>query len=134
MTSEGEDREAVVLRAVAIGDGAALVEALETGGDANARDRWGVPALAIAAGRGDLETLHLLLAHSGDPNLASTVGNTPLMIAAARSRLEVARALLAAGADPAAHNDWGLNASDWAQWAQDPADMRALIAEHGSEV
>lgn len=133
MTSEDEDRGSDVLTAVASGDSTKLAKALEAGGDANARDRWGVPALAIAAGRGDREALGLLLAHGGDPNLASTVGNTPLMIAAARSRHEVARALLDAGANPAATNDWGLTASDWAQWANDPADMRALFLGQESQ-
>lgn len=133
MSSEGKDRNSDVLRAVANGDSPALAKSLESGGDANARDRWGVPALAVAAGRGDLESVRLLLAHGGDPNAASKAGNTPLMVAAARGRLDAARALLTAGADPSAGNDWGRKAADWAQWAQNPAEMRALIAEHESQ-
>ena len=132
--ASGQDKGASdVVRAVLGGDRVVLARALEAGGDANARDRWGVPALAIAAGRGDLQALRLLLDRGGDPNRGSQVGNTPLMVAAARGRLEAARALLAAGADPAADNDWGLKAADWAQWARDPAEMRALLAEHGSQ-
>lgn len=133
MASDGEEGVSDVMKALLGGDRMALAEALETGGDANARDRWGAPALAIAAGRGDVEAVSLLLAHGGDPNLASTVGNTSLMIAAARGRLEAARALLDAGADPAAANDWGHNASDWAQWAKDPAEIRALFADRESQ-
>ena len=53
--------------------------------------------------------------------------------AAARGRLESARALLNAGADPVAVNDWGHNASDWAQWAKDPAEIRALFADRESQ-
>jgi ankyrin repeat protein len=53
-----------------------------------------------------------------------------LMIAASRGRPDVARALLAAGAQPSATNSWGLSAVDWAQWSKDPAEMRALFAEH----
>ena len=129
MTSDEEEGVSDVVKAVRGGDRMALAEALETGGDANARDRWGAPALGIAAGSGDLEAVRLLLAHGGDPNLASKVGNTPLMIASARGRLEAARALLDAGADPVAANDWGHTAFDWAQWATEPAEMRALLAD-----
>ncbi len=133
MTLNGEDSVSDVLRASAGGDGQALAKALETGGDPNAKDRWGAPALSIAAGRGDIEAVRLLIEHGGDPNLASAVGNSPLMIAAARGRPEVARALLKAGAKPAATNDWGLSAVDWAQWAKVPAEMHALIVDHESK-
>lgn len=130
MTQHGEDSASDVLSAVTAGGSTALAKALEAGGDANARDRWGAPALAIAAGRDDLESVHLLLEHGADPNLASAVGNSPLMIAAARGRPEVARALLDAGANPAAANIWGLSVQDWAQWAKDAAEIRALLAGH----
>jgi ankyrin repeat protein len=121
------------VRAVAGGDHAALAKALESGGDPNAKDRWGAPALCVAAGRSDLEAVRLLIEQGGDPNLASSVGNSPLMIAAARGRPEVARALLDAGAKPAATNDWGLSAVDWAQWAKDPGEMHALLVSQESE-
>jgi len=130
MRHEGEQS---ISDAVVGGDATALAKTLESGGDPNARDRWGTPALGIAAGRGDLEAVRLLLAHGGDPNLASPVGNSPVMIAAARGRPEAARALLEAGANPSAANDWGLNALDWGQWAKDPADIRALFAGHESQ-
>lgn len=133
MTSEGGETDSNVQGALIGGDTEALAHALQTGDDPNARDRWGVPALGIAAGRGDLEAVRLLLEHGGDPNLASTVGNSPLMIAAARGRQEVARLLLDAGAKPAATNDWGFSAVDWAQWATDPAEMRAVLADQASE-
>jgi uncharacterized protein len=133
MTDEGEKTVSDVLRAVTNGDGRALAKALEAGGDPNERDRWGIPALGLAAGLGDLEAVRLLLEHGADPNLASAVGNSPLMIAAARSRSAVVRALLDAGARPTATNDWGLGAADWAQWAKDPAEMKALLIDHASQ-
>jgi len=133
MTLNGEDSVSDVLRALAGGDIQALAKELEAGGDPNAKDRWGAPALSLAAGRGDIEAVRLLIEHGGDPNLASAVGNSPLMIAAARGRPEVARALLEAGAKPAATNDWGLSAVDWAQWAKVPAEMHALLVSQESE-
>ena len=131
MTSTEETEGSAVLQALAAGDHKALAEVLAAGGDVNDKDRWGVPALGLAAGRGDLEAMRLLLDHGGDPNLASAVGNAPLMIAAARGQTEAVRALLAAGANPGTSNDWGLSAADWARWAKDPIEMRALLAEAG---
>ena len=133
MISNGKDSASDVLRALAGGDCQALAAALESGGDPNAKDRWGAPALCVAAGRGDLEAVRLLMEQGGDPNLANGVGNSPLMIAAARGRPDVARTLLEAGANPAATNDWGLSATDWAQWAKDPAEMHALLVGHDSK-
>lgn len=133
MTEVGEDSVSEVLTALTGGDRKALAKALEAGGDPNVKDRWGGPALGIAAARGDLEAVRLLLEHGADPDLASAVGNSPLMIAAARGRPDVAQTLLEAGATPTATNEWGLKAEDWAQWAKDPAEMRALFASHGRQ-
>jgi len=130
MTDQGEHSVSDVSTAVARGDHKALAKALESGADPNSRDRRGGPVLGLAAARGDLGSVRLLLERGADPNLVSEVGNSPLMIAAARGRLDVARALLEAGAKSNATNSWGLSAVDWAQWANDPAEMRALIAEH----
>lgn len=127
MAADGSDAQGSVVETVQRGDSEALSMALESGADPNEKDRWGTPALGLAAGRGDLEVVRLLLAGGGDANLASAVGNTPLMIAAARGRKEAVQALLEAGADPSASNDWGLTAADWAKWAPDSADMRALV-------
>jgi ankyrin repeat protein len=129
MTSNGEGAESNVLQALARGDRQALAEALQSGGDANAKDRWGTPALSLAVGRGDLEAVGRLLEHGGDPNLTCAVGNSPLMVAAARGQPEIARTLLKAGAKTDAANDWGLSAVDWAQWASDSAEMHALLVE-----
>jgi ankyrin repeat protein len=132
MSGEGDVSGADTLQAVAKGDGRGLAEALEAGADPNGRDRWGVPVLAVAAGRGDLEAVRLLIHHGADPNLASTVGNSALMTAAARGHADVARLLLEAGANPDAANTWGLRAADWSQWAKDPAEMRALLLSSAS--
>ena len=132
MSDGGDVSGADILGAVAKGDGRGLAEALDAGADPNGRDRWGVPVLAVAAGRGDLEAVRLLIRGGADPNLASTVGNSALMTAVARGHSDVAHLLLEAGANPDATNTWGLGAADWSQWAKDPAEMRALLLGSGS--
>ncbi len=123
MTVDSDD----VLAIVAQGDAAALKVALEGGADAGARGRWGVSALAQAAGKGDLEAVDLLLAHGAEVDRASEAGNSALMAAAARGRLEVVERLLEAGADPGHKNKWDLGADDWAQWPGNAAEVRAVL-------
>lgn len=133
MTVETRDQKPDLLGLVARGDVAALAEALEAGADANARDRWGAPALSRAAGRGDLDCVRLLLDRGADPSLTSDAGNSALMIAAARGHLDVMRALLEAGADPEAKNHWGFDAREWAKWAKDPAEARSVLVSYGAK-
>ncbi|CAM9909514.1 unnamed protein product, partial [Laminaria digitata] len=61
-------------------------------------------ALHIAAWRGNVEIVHLLVKQSSaDPNATDHEGNTPLMATcrSVQARAEVVRLLLEAGADPA---------------------------------
>lgn len=127
MTDENSD----ILTLVAQGDTAALAAALDGGADAQARGRWGVSALAQAAGRGDLEAVELLLAHGAEVDRASEAGNSALMAAAARGRLAVVERLLEAGADPGHKNKWGLGADDWSQWPGNTAEVRARLGSRG---
>ncbi len=123
MTDENSD----ILELVACGDTAALAAALDGGADAGARGRWGVSALAQAAGKGDLEAVELLLAHGAEVGRASEAGNSALMAAAARGQLVVVERLLEAGADPGHKNKWGLGAEDWAQWPNNAAEIEARL-------
>ena len=109
------------------GDHDALKTALAGDADPNSSDRWGVSALAYAAGRGDMAALQLLLAAGADPNRSSQVGNTPLMLAAARGQIEAVGLLLQQGADRDAVNKWGLGAADWAAWPPAAQDVLALL-------
>lgn len=127
MTAGGETAPPEVLVALAEKGADALSKALEAGGDANARDRWGTPALCRASGRGDLTAVRLLLEHGGDPNRTSDAGNSPLMVAVAGGHANIVRALLDAGADADSKNRWGLAAADWAKWAKDPGEIGALL-------
>ena len=71
------------------------------GADVNARSKRGETALAAAAGRGDEESVELLLTHDADVNAADYRGYTPLMHAAQydRDSLDIVRMLLARGAN-----------------------------------
>ncbi len=120
-----------LLESIDRGDTAGLEAALGQGADANAADRWGVPALAEAAARGDLAALRLLLGHGAAVERTSGAGNSALMAAAARGHLEVLRALLEAGADPGHRNRWDQGAEDWAQWSANAAEVRALLHAAG---
>src|SRR5262245_49918585 len=63
--------------------------------------------LHLAAGRGHLEVLELLLAAGATVNRWSHEGSTPLHEAALGGHLEVARVLLAAGAETRATDNGG---------------------------
>ncbi|CAM9469570.1 unnamed protein product [Laminaria digitata] len=73
----------------------------------------GERALHLAARRGDIYIVPLLLKHArADPNAADTLGRTPLMMACAseQNHIVVVRLLLEAGADPAVSDDGGYTA------------------------
>lgn len=127
------DQHAALSAIVARGDVEALSEALEAGADADTRDRWGAPVISHATARGSLEAVRVLLKHGADPGLKSAAGNTALMIAAACGHREIAQVLLDAGADPNVKNKWDVGAVDWAQWAKDPNQMRALLVNAGAD-
>lgn len=67
-------------QSVASGHRENLRALLDAGLDANHRDAEGTPALCLAAGRGRLHAVELLLGHSGiDVNMGDSVGSTALM-------------------------------------------------------
>lgn len=109
------------------GDHDAIAAALAAGADPDSSDRWGVSALAYAAGRGDVTVIDRLLAAGASVNLSSRAGNTPLMLAAARGQLEAVKLLLQRGADRETVNKWGLGAADWATWPPESRDILALL-------
>lgn len=76
----------------------AIVEAfLAKGGDANARDAGGGPALHWAAGGGKAGIVALLLARGADPAARDAAGRTALDVARARGHAAVAALIEAAG-------------------------------------
>jgi ankyrin repeat protein len=108
-------------------------EQLAQGISPDARNRYGMTPLALAAEAGNLRIVQLLLEHKANPNLALPGGETPLMTAARTGRLEVVQALLAAGADPNAKEDAkGQSALLWAA-AEGHADVVQALIEAGAD-
>ncbi len=106
------------------GELARLKAALDEDRDAaNARDTYGVSLLYLAAAKGDLAILQLLIEHGAEVDQTSDAGNSPLMVAAANGHVETIKLLLEHGASTDGKNRWGLSAADWAKWADSPAEV-----------
>ena len=71
--------------------------------------------LHVAAARGDIEAVRLLLAGGADPNAVGERGYTPLHQALEQKHLQVARMLVAAGASLDATNHDGVTPRDLAK-------------------
>jgi ankyrin repeat protein len=70
------------------------------GGDIDKIDGQGNTDLLVAASKGRLAVVRVLLKHGADANLATQVGTTPLMAAAFHNHAEVVIWLVKAGAAP----------------------------------
>jgi ankyrin repeat protein len=88
-------------RAIERGDVARARELLDSGFDANARNRWGQPALYCAVLRGDLEMVRLLMDRGARAEQRSRLlGDTALTLAVKDNRPDIVTLLLDKGADP----------------------------------
>ena len=119
--------KAELFRLVERGDVEGLARALDEGGEAKSRDGSGVSLLQVAAGKGDLAIVTLLLQRGAEPDRSCDACNTPLMAAAAKGSAEVVAALLQAGAAPGHANRWGLSAGHWAKWAESTEEILSLL-------
>jgi ankyrin repeat protein len=101
---------------------------------ARATDHSGATALHLAAGRGHIKAVQILLAAGADPNSSSGSGETPLQAAAYIGRHDVVKLLLDHGArvDPREHLS-GLTALHRAALGGDPETIKLLLAR-GSDV
>lgn len=80
----------------------------------------------IAALRGDIETVELLLAAGEDINAAGDMGDTPAHYAAMGDHRKLFDLLLSRGADQTLRNEFGLTvASAWAGYADGKAGDEA---------
>ncbi|NXR65404.1 ASB12 protein, partial [Rhadina sibilatrix] len=99
----------------------------------NRRSGWGVPStpLRLAAARGCVRSLRLLLAHGAEVDGLDVKAQTPLFVAVGNGHGECVRLLLEAGASPAgsAYN----NCSPLLLAARDGrADILRQLLEHGA--
>ncbi|MDE0178198.1 MAG: ankyrin repeat domain-containing protein [Gammaproteobacteria bacterium] len=109
-------------------DHLAMVEAL-LGADADAqvRNRYGFPPIALAAMNGNADVLTLLIHAGADPRARVPGGESAIMTAARTGDPGAIRVLLAAGADPKAPNEAGQTALMWAAAANNPDAITALV-------
>ncbi len=85
--------------AIKQGDVAAVRELLRSGGDADARDRYGQTALMLAAHAGHRAVVEALVAHGAGLNATAKFGLSALMLAVVAGHVEIARLLARAGCD-----------------------------------
>lgn len=100
----------------------------------NRRSGWGVPStpLRLAATRGCVRSLRVLLAHGAEVDSLDVKAQTPLFVAVSNGHRDCVRALLEAGASPAGsvYN----NCSPLLLAARDGrVDILRQLLEHGAE-
>ncbi|XP_015273568.1 PREDICTED: ankyrin repeat and SOCS box protein 12 [Gekko japonicus] len=100
----------------------------------NGRSGWGVPGtpLRLAASKGHMRCLKVLLAHGAEVDSLDVKAQTPLFTAVSNGHLDCVRALLEAGADPGGsiHN----NCTPLLTAARDgDADILQELLEHGAD-
>lgn len=85
--------------------------------------------LHIAARKGELEDVKILVECGAKVNVIGDIGNTPLHGASAKGLREVVEFLLANGADPSIKNEFGETAADWAK-TENHDDVVRLLKAH----
>ncbi|MEA3212139.1 MAG: hypothetical protein QOE70_5196 [Chthoniobacter sp.] len=129
----GPEGETALCRAAILGSGDLVRLLIERGANVNARfsPTNRTPA-HVAAARGFVPLLNLLLAHGADPEAKDRAGFTPLHDAAEHGRTLAVRALLNAGAPPDAVNLAGRTAL-WQAASQDQSETVAYLLQHGAD-
>jgi len=96
------DSKEALWAAARTGDVKTLESLLAKGVDVNATNEIGITALWLAASKGQLGAVKVLVKHKADANVRDGIWyQTPLIQAVSSGRLEMARLLLDAGADDA---------------------------------
>jgi len=123
-----------VFRAARTGACDELRELLARGGDPNAVDGEGMTAMMMAAGRGHLNCVQVLVESGADINLQDKrKGLTALKFAVGEARVDVARYLLDQGADVNETDHFGRTGLMFAA-GQGSIPMVALFLERGADV
>lgn len=97
--------------------------------DANQTGAMDDTLLHVAARKGELEDVKVLVACGAKVNAIGDIGNTPLHDAAARGRIEIVAFLLESGANPNIKNEFGETAADSAR-VENHNDVFRLLQAH----
>ena len=120
--------------AVQRADADAVRALIRTGVNVNAKNRYGIAPLLIAATVGKAAILEQLLQAGADPNTATPEGETALMTAARTGEAASVRLLVTRGATVNAREAWkGQTALMWAA-AENNADAMKILIEAGGEL
>lgn len=97
-----------LMRAVKIDDADRIRTLIYANVDTNERNYAGIAPLAVAAERGNVEILRLMVEQGkADVNITSSYGITPLIAASAAGKTDAVKYLLAHGADATAKDNTG---------------------------
>ncbi|KAK0702109.1 ankyrin repeat-containing domain protein [Lasiosphaeria miniovina] len=110
----------------------------EYAADVNTGSAGGMTPLYMAAARGDLGAVRLLLRAGADPDVATTSGYTPLHVACRSGHHDLARLLLGAGASVEKKDSMGQSplvvAAGGLLYAADATRILALLVRHGADL
>ena len=93
----------------------------------------GETPLHVAAEKGHVEVVKLLLEHGANPNARDMYGVTPLHLAARKGHVEITKLLLEHGADPNAKEKLGGETPLYWAVVHDRIDTAKLLLEHGAD-
>ena len=107
---------------------------IQRGADVNAKDKWGGTPLYYAIGKGNLDSLNILIANGVEVNTKNPPwGETALHFAIRRGKTEAAKLLLEAGANISAKDDTGLTALHRAAQSAE-GDIVKLLLDKGAKI
>jgi hypothetical protein len=93
------------------------------------RDANGATALHLAAARGDLGCVRVLVGHGADLEARTNQGDTPIILASDRGHSECLKVLIEAGADVHASGNDGTQAIHFASFYRTTGCLKLLINE-----
>lgn len=125
----GEQGEQFLHRAVTAGDARLAGRLIDLGAEIDARrERDGATPLMVAASRGDVALVNLLLERGAEADALDKEGESALLEAARKGHRQVVRALLASGASADVNDRFGLTSLMMAARSGDVEMIRDLLA------